>query len=263
MSKKAVGVSMTMFIAGIIVAILASSAISTVISTQLAVGLQGPVGPEGPKGDTGDTGLQGPKGDPGEKGPQGPQGDAGPQGSQGATGPQGVQGDTGPRGPKGDIGDTGPQGLQGPQGEPGIGFESTGNISIAPAAFTPFDHTSQYVSNENFLQYTPTTGTGYFHAPFQLPQGVEITKILVYWYDDGPNDIEFHLTMSSMGTSWTMSTLYSSGNAGFGQTSSSDIMGNIINNNRLTYTLVIHLPPATETYLFYGAFIEYAYPIII
>jgi hypothetical protein len=254
MSKKAVGISMTMFIAGIIVAIFASSAISAVISTQLAIGTQGPVGPEGPKGDTGDTGPQGPQGD---TGPQGPKGDTG------ATGPQGVQGDTGPPGLKGDTGDVGPQGLQGPQGEPGIGFESTGNISIAPASFTPFGHTSQYVSNENFLQYTPTTGIGYFHAPIQLPQGVEITKILVYWYDDGPNDIEFQLTMSSMGTSWTMSTLYTSGNAGFGQTSSSDIMGSQIDNNQLAYTLVVHLPPSTENYLFYGAFIEYAYPIVI
>jgi hypothetical protein len=262
MSKKAVGISMTMFIAGIIVAILASSTISAVISTQLAAGTQGPVGPEGPKGDTGDTGPQGSKGDLGDTGPQGPQGDTGPQGAQGATGPQGVQGDTGPQGPKGDTGDVGPQGLQGPQGEPGIGFELTGNISIAPAAFTPFGHTFQYVSNENFLQYTGT-GTGYFHAPIQLPQGVELTKILVYWSDDGPNDIEFRLTMSSMGSSWTMSTLYSSGNAGFGQTSSSDIMGSIINNNQLAYTLVVLFPPATSIYEFIGAFIEYAYPTII
>ena len=56
------GISIKMFIAGLIVAIIASSALSTVIATQLAVGSQGP------KGDKGDTG---PQGLPGEQGPAG------------------------------------------------------------------------------------------------------------------------------------------------------------------------------------------------
>jgi len=62
------GISKTTFIAGIIIAILASSALSTAIATQWAVG------PQGPKGDKGDTGSQGPIGPQGEQGPQGPSG---------------------------------------------------------------------------------------------------------------------------------------------------------------------------------------------
>ena len=54
-----------------------SSAISTVIATQLAMGMQGNVGPQGPQGDKGDTGPQGPQGDIGLQGLQGPQGPAG------------------------------------------------------------------------------------------------------------------------------------------------------------------------------------------
>jgi hypothetical protein len=50
------GVSRRIFIAGLIVAILASSSLSTIIATQWAVG------PQGPKGDKGDTGPQGPPG---------------------------------------------------------------------------------------------------------------------------------------------------------------------------------------------------------
>jgi hypothetical protein len=59
------GISKTTFIAGLIVAILASSALSTVIATQWAIG------PEGPKGEKGDTGPQGTQGEQGIQGPMG------------------------------------------------------------------------------------------------------------------------------------------------------------------------------------------------
>jgi len=63
MSNEVRGVSTTVFMAGLVVAILVSSALSTVIATQLAVGAQGP------KGDTGATGATGAQG---EQGPSGP-----------------------------------------------------------------------------------------------------------------------------------------------------------------------------------------------
>ena len=66
--KIVAGVSRTTFIVGLVVAILVSSALSTVIATQWAVG------PQGPKGDKGDTGLRGPQGQQGEQGLQGPVG---------------------------------------------------------------------------------------------------------------------------------------------------------------------------------------------
>jgi hypothetical protein len=85
-------------IAGIIIAILASSAISVGASTMLATG---------PKGDTGPQGEQGIQGLTGDTGPQGPIGPQGPQGIQGEQGPEGAKGDTG------ETGDTGPQGPPG------------------------------------------------------------------------------------------------------------------------------------------------------
>jgi hypothetical protein len=90
-------VSLTMgkFIAGIIIAILASSAISVGASIMLATGPQGPEGPQGPQGEQGIQGLTG---------------DTGPAGAIGATGPQGEKGD------KGDTGETGATGPQGPAG---------------------------------------------------------------------------------------------------------------------------------------------------
>ena len=70
-------------IAGIIIAILASSAVSIGVSTQLMTGSQGPEGPAGATGPTGATG------------PQGPEGPAGATGPTGATGPQGPEGPAG------------------------------------------------------------------------------------------------------------------------------------------------------------------------
>lgn len=52
------GISKGMFIAGIVIAILAASLISTVVSTQLAL-VQGPKGDKGDKGDTGAQGVPG------------------------------------------------------------------------------------------------------------------------------------------------------------------------------------------------------------
>jgi len=83
MSEGIVGISKTTFIAGIVIAVLAASLISTVASMQLAVG---------PKGEKGDTGLQGLMGPQGEQGDKGDTGDIGPQGLQGEQGPEGPPG---------------------------------------------------------------------------------------------------------------------------------------------------------------------------
>jgi len=112
MSKEiGLGISRTTFIAGLIIAVLASSALSTGVA--MTVISQGPQGPQGPKGDQGE---------------QGPQGETGPQGPQGIQGEQGPQGIQGIQGPKGETGDTGEQG---PQGEPGLGTEP--GFLVAPA----------------------------------------------------------------------------------------------------------------------------------
>jgi len=163
------GISSRTFIAGIIIAILASSALSTTVATQLAVG---PKGPKGDKGDTGPQGSTGPQGPQGEQGPQGPQGlqgvqgDPGPQGEQG---PQGIQGIQGPKGDKGDTGPEGPQGEQGPegpegpQGEPGLGVEP--GFLVAPA------YDSGWVGN-----WTDWEG---IHL-INLTHGLNTTEVFVY-----------------------------------------------------------------------------------
>jgi hypothetical protein len=63
--KSLTGISTTTFIVGLVVAILASSMLSTVITTQLAIGPQGPKGEKGDTGPQGSTGAIGPQGEPG------------------------------------------------------------------------------------------------------------------------------------------------------------------------------------------------------
>lgn len=125
-------VSLTLgkFIAGIVIAILASSVISVAVSTILIAGPQGPAGPAGATGLTGTTGPAG------------------------AIGPKGDTGDTGTQGPQGATGDAG---LQGPQGESGIGFEPTDYISIPPAAFVTITD-GAYYGNGGYLR---NDGSGY------------------------------------------------------------------------------------------------------
>jgi hypothetical protein len=75
------GISTSTFVLGLLIAIIASVAVSSLVAQQLApTGPQGPAGPEG---------VQGPAGD---QGPQGEQGLAGAQGPIGLTGPQGPAG---------------------------------------------------------------------------------------------------------------------------------------------------------------------------
>jgi len=75
------GISRTTFIAGLIIAILASSALSTgVAMTVISQGSQGPQGPQGPQGLQGEQGPQGIQGIQGVKGDKGDQGEQGPPG---------------------------------------------------------------------------------------------------------------------------------------------------------------------------------------
>jgi len=81
MTEGKMGISKTMFIVGLIAAILASSLISAVIVTQLPT-IMGPKGDKGDKGDTGDTGATGATGPQGSQGLQGIQGEKGEPGDE-------------------------------------------------------------------------------------------------------------------------------------------------------------------------------------
>jgi hypothetical protein len=89
----ATSITMSKFIAGLIITILIASTISAgiAVSTQL---ITGPQGPQGEKGETGPQGPQGLQGEQGEKGSAGPAGATGATGATGSQGPAGADGAT-------------------------------------------------------------------------------------------------------------------------------------------------------------------------
>ncbi len=92
------GLTKSIFVIGLIAAILFAVIISAGVSTQFSLGMQGL------KGDKGDTGPQGLVGATGATGPQGAKGDTGSTGATGAMGPVGPAGPRGPFSPDYDSG---------------------------------------------------------------------------------------------------------------------------------------------------------------
>jgi len=235
----AVSLTMGKLIAVIVIAILASSAISVGASMMLAVG---PEGPQGETGATGATGLQGLKGDTGDTGPAG------------VTGPQGAKGD------KGDTGDTGPEG---PQGEPGIGFEPTGYLSIPATSFVSSDSTDVTLIHWNGIQNLDTTAVEFFGSVL-LPHGVTITNVTFYWYDaDASEDITFRMYRTfGNNLGYWMTSGSSSGSAGSGSTVDTTISDQTIDNELWNYCLYVEIPansPSTNL-RFRFVTIGFAYP---
>jgi hypothetical protein len=244
----AVSLSMGKLIAGIVIAILASSAISVGVSTQLITG------PEGPQGLQGNTGPQGPQGEQGETGPQGATGPTGPTGDTGATGPQGPKGDTGDTGP---TGATGPQGIQGPQGEPGIGFELTGSISVSAAAFVASDNTANWRCSGGELYHLETGGV-HFYGIVQLPDGVTVTNVTFHWIDSGGLNVQCQLKRHNLTMTLNMASMVSSGDTGTGSSYDDTIDLATVDNSENTYYFDVLIP--SGSYYFRYAIIEYEYP---
>lgn len=162
-------VSRRTFLIGLVIAILASSLISTVISIQWARG------PQGEKGDKGDTG------------------DIGPQGIQGE------QGLAGPQGPKGDKGDIGPQGPQGEQGPTGVfTIENMSGWLPAPA------YDSGWISNitygsPNILEHGLNTTNVFVYIIGNTSDWFGINQYdwgsKIFWYNLTENEIYVDVTM--------------------------------------------------------------------
>jgi hypothetical protein len=240
MAEKSV--SRNMFLAGLIAAILVSSVVSAIVSTQLAVG---PQGPEGPKGGTGATGATGATGS------------AGPTGATGATGA------TGPAGP------TGATGATGPQGPAGVGFEPIGYISVPASAFAPqFSDPSIMNVKIDTQLYNYGSSVAYFTAPVLLPHGVTIRNVTWYFYDRGTSQMDLELgrynqTIGGVPSYQSITFHLTQGAPGYGIGYASAIyLGATVDNIQWTYILTVSLPPsATHTdYRFQYAVVEYEFP---
>jgi hypothetical protein len=241
MTLAAASITMGKFIAGIVIAILASSAISIGASTMLAAG---PAGPEGPEG------------------PQGEQGQQGEQGLQGDTGPQGPAGATGPTGP------TGATGTTGPQGERGFGMPQQGNISTSAFAFNPLRSTYNYSRDSLWgIQNENTAGYLYGYIPLQLPHGATITNATFYFYDNDDDYFYFYLRRGYEGGHFdTMAYVDNSPGSDtplWTHISVGNITTPVVDNNNYYYYLYLRIPHSSISNVYYRfqyALIEYELP---
>ncbi len=249
--------SMTQFIAIVVIAVLASSAVAAGISMVIT----GPEGPEGPQGEQGPQGIQGDQGETGATGPAGATGATGPRGPTGPAGEDGEDGAVGPEGPQGEQGDQGIQGIQGIQGEPGIGFDPTGYISVPASAFAS---TYDDADISHYLQNSGTTGVAFFGS-VQLPHGVTVTNVTFYWDDaDASEDINCYLIRLDNDDYIlsAMAVATSSGSAGFGSSVDTTIGWSTIDNSLYTYSVYVSIPDVipTSNLRFHYASIGFAYP---
>lgn len=230
MRNNVKGISTTIFIVGLVIAILVSSALSTLITTQFAIG---PQGPEGPEGATGVQGLTGSAGATGVKG------DIGLRGATGVTGATGATGAIGATGPQGTTGATGATGPQGPQG---IGFEPTSYLSIPASAFV-----SEYSTDDTKISVDVRnldSATSFFYAPVQLPHGVTVTNVTSYWFDaDTIEDVTCYMRLATTdGAYMTMASVSSSGSTGLGNAVDTSISYSSINNRNYEYLIYLGMP---------------------
>ncbi len=176
MSEVEVVVTRRTFLTGLVIAILAASAISTVASMQLAIG------PQGPKGDKGDTGAQGLTGLSGTDGVDGKDGVNGTDGLDGKSAYQ-IWLEQGNVGTEQDFLDS----LIGEQGLPGLSPYPKGSILISLLTFDPTGPTIS--TNIKDLTYvgSPDGVNNPQWAPVQLPQGAFVTNLTALLSDASNN----------------------------------------------------------------------------
>lgn len=229
-------------IAGIVIAIVAASAVSVGVSMLIP----GPEGPEGPQGPKGATGAQG------------------PQGEQGETGPAGA---TGPAGPTGSTGTTGAPGATGAQGERGFGMPQKGNISVSAFAFLPLGSDYEYSCDSTWGIENTGTGSLLGYIPLQLPQGATITNVTYYFNDNDDGYFYFYLRRGYQG--YGIDTLAYVDNSpgadtpGWTQISVDTINNPIVDNDNYFYFIHLSIPYSSISssyYQFKGALIEYELP---
>jgi hypothetical protein len=149
-------------------------------------------------------------------------------------------------------------------------------VSIPAAAFTPgpkpgYPYVHQLNDWQNWGRYLwnlNDTLHANFYAPVQLPHGVNVTRVYIFWLDWEVSSVECYLYKSeanhTLDSYWEMAYLQSpeKGAPGWGSSNTNIIEHSII-DNYYQYYLRVRLPPADETgidYIFYYAIIAFEYP---
>jgi hypothetical protein len=225
-------ISKGMFVAGLVIAIVVSSGIGMVASSQLSFG---------PKGDTGATG---------------------PQGIQGIQGVKGDNGDTGPQGPAGASAGA----LVGIIAVPAVAFyDSAGNNQVFkikvdftyPSAV--FAHAPVYlpdgvnITKIAFVveDYVPGNGSGY-----SIEMGLEQDE----WWTEASGVRTYVYASKMVGQIWSADS--PNDNHDYNSIVPSPAAA-LVDNTQGPYWLYIYIPAVTvdgQSLVFHGAYIEYQEP---
>lgn len=146
-------------------------------------------------------------------------------------------------------------------------------LSIPAAAFTFYQDGYDYQNDARYLSHyhDPTGGNerGWYLAPVQLPQGVQVIHVTFYYYDSsGSYSGVARLQRSNLaGTFEDMAYLTSEGwsvSGYFGASISSSIAEAVIDNRYYTYWVVWDLPAAALADIRgCGVVIEYNFPLYL
>ncbi len=132
-----------------------------------------------------------------------------------------------------------------------------GYLSITPSVFRPYENYNYRLDGASLY-----TGLAYdFFANVNLPNGVIITKITHYWYDEsGIYDLQLRLFRSTISaTTIEMAYMESTDFPGAGSSIDSDIYLPIIDNSQYGYYFLLSFSGGSEHVKSYSIIVEYEY----
>lgn len=146
----------------------------------------------------------------------------------------------------------------------GYGYPSdtvTQFYSISCAEFRPFDSGQTYKNGPWELRATNIVGSNAFVAPVHLPDGVEVTELRVWVYDnDSRGDLVATLDavgLGEIGPSYNMAQVASGGRGGVQELVSYGVQYGNINNSAFKYTITVAGFSGTAHHRLLGARIQY------
>jgi hypothetical protein len=134
-----------------------------------------------------------------------------------------------------------------------------GYVSIPAAAFQPTYNTYQYENNGHYL----TAGSSQnYVAPVQLPNGVTVTKVTFYFYDESSANDDYAVVNlfrnNNNGSDYPMAYIWSN-DSGYSSTYDDSIDFPLIDNSQYSYFLNLWLNSTNVSA--YAVIIEYTNPV--
>jgi hypothetical protein len=139
-----------------------------------------------------------------------------------------------------------------------------GFVSLSSMGFIPYN-TTQIAFNGQML-YNPDTVSHYYEGALTLPHGANITKFVVYYYDnDATNNLAAYLGKGAFDT-WggmVIGSASSSGNeATYRYAEDTTISSPLIDNQSYSFWVEVSMPPSSNVRLV-AVRVDYSFPAVL